>query len=114
MMQSMVNPGDFSLNLRLNAVEAKVAAEMAAADPAGADHHHYPYARQVRVGWHQDAAGKWAYASVDDHLWEVVCQQCGDTDGPAENQTPEVRKLRGPYPGKHRAKHVAGKHFKEH
>ncbi len=113
MMQGMVDGGGFSLNPRLEALEAKVTAEMGPDDSSGADHHHYPYARQVRVGWHRDAAGKWAYTSVDDHLWEVVCQQCGDTDGPVENQAPEVRKLRGPYRGKHQAKHAAGKHFGE-
>jgi hypothetical protein len=57
--------------------------------------------RQVRTGWYHDAAGGWAYEGVDDHLWEVFCQQCGDTDGPAENQEPAVRQLRGPYRYKH-------------
>ena len=41
-----------------------------------------------------------------------VSGQCGDTDGPAENQEPPVRQLRGPYRGKHRADHAANKHFK--
>jgi hypothetical protein len=110
----MTAGGDFSLNFRLEAVEAEVTAEMGSGGSAGADHHHYPYARQVRLNWHQDADGKWAYAGVDDHLWEVVCQQCGDTDGPAEHQASEVRKLRGPHRSKHRAKHVAGKHYEEY
>ena len=49
---------------------------------------------------------------VGDLLWEVFCQQCGDTDGLAENQEPLVRQLRGPYRGKRRAKRAAKRHFK--
>jgi hypothetical protein len=79
---------------------------------SGSDPQHYPYARQVRLSWYQDGSGKWAYDGLDDHQWEVFCQQCGDTDGPAENQEPPVRQLRGPYRGKHRADHAASKHFK--
>jgi hypothetical protein len=68
--------------------------------------------RKVRLGWHRDATGTWAYEGVDDHLWEVFCQQCDDTDGPADGQEPRVRELRGPYRGKRRAKHAPNKHFK--
>ena len=74
---------------------------------SGSDHRHYPYARQVRLNGSQNAAGQWAYQGVDEHLWEVFCQQCGDTDGPAENQEAAVRELRGPYRSKHQAKHAA-------
>jgi hypothetical protein len=70
--------GDFVLGAEYSAIEEQVKRAMGS-DPAaasGPDHCHYPYARQVRTGWHQDA-GKWAYDGVDDHLWEVFCQQCG-------------------------------------
>jgi hypothetical protein len=105
MIQGMVagGGGSFGLGgeLELGLVEARAKAAMSDAAASGPDGGHYPYARQVRTGWHQDVAGKWAYAGVDDHLWEVFCQQCGDTDGPAENQEPAVRQLRGPYRYKH-------------
>lgn len=78
----------------------------------GPDPGHYPYARPVRLGWRRDAGGHWAYDMVDEHQWEVLCAQCGDTDGPATDQSPEVQALRGPYRSKHRAKHVADKHFR--
>jgi hypothetical protein len=105
--------GDFNLNARYMAIEGEVKAAMGTGDAnSGADHHHYPYARQVRQSWYQDTAGKWAYQGVDEHLWEVFCQQCGDTDGPAEYQEPAIRQLRGPYRGKRRAKHVADRHYR--
>jgi hypothetical protein len=77
----------------------------------GPDPGHYPYARPVRLGWCRDAGGHWAYDMVDEHWWEVICAQCGDTDGPATGLSPEAQALRGPYKGKHRAKRVADKHF---
>jgi hypothetical protein len=96
----------------LRFVEAEVKEAMGP-DPAASrfDGGHFPYARQVRIGWHHDAAGAWAYDGVDAHLWEVFCQQCGDTDGPAEDQVPAVRELRGPYRHERSAKHAANKHF---
>ena len=116
MIQSMVaGGGDFVLGVESMAIEGQVKDAMGTADAAsesGPDPQHYPYARKVRTGWHHDAAGKWAHDGVDDHLWEVFCQQCGDTDGPAENQEPPVRQLRGPYRHKHGAEHAANKHFK--
>jgi hypothetical protein len=111
MMQGMV-AGDFGGKLGLEYVEGLVTDAMKTDVPHDPDRGHYPYARQVRTGWHHDAAGAWAHDGVDDHLWEVFCQQCGDTDGPVEDQNPVVRKLRGPYRHKHTAEHVANEHFK--
>ncbi len=103
----------FGGEMGLEFVEAMAKEAVGSAAPAsGPDQGHYPYARQVRTGWHHDAAGAWAYDGVDAQLWEVFCQQCGDTDGPAENQEPAVRQLRGPYRHKHSAEHAANKHFK--
>jgi len=106
--------GDFNLNdARYMALEGEVKAAMGAGRASsGTDHRHYPYARQVRLSWNQDTAGKWAYQGVDERLWEVFCEQCGDTDGPAEYQEPAIRQLRGPYRGKRRAKHAAGRHYR--
>ena len=90
-----------------------MAADAAASAGSGTSGHgHYPYARPVRHGWRRDAGGHWAYDTVDEHQWEVFCAECGDTDGPAADQAPAVQELRGPYRGKHRAKHVADKHFR--
>ena len=41
----------------------------------------------------------------------MVCVECGDADGPAENQSASVQRLRGPYGSEHKAKHAATKHF---
>ena len=114
MIQSMSTAGDFNQSLDFLAIEGLVKQAMGPdAAAAGPDHGHYPYVRQVRTGWHQDAAGKWAADGVAEQLWEVVCQQCGDTDGPAENQPPDVQRRRGPYRHKHSAARAANKHFKE-
>ena len=102
---------DFSMGPASVVIEGLVHDAMGLPNPAGADGGHYPYARQVRLCWHADAAGHWASAGLDEHLWEVFCAQCGDTDGPVQNQEPAVRQLRGPYHGKHHATHVATKHF---
>jgi hypothetical protein len=116
MMQNMTaGGGDFWLGMEFSAIEGQVAEAMGtagAASASGADPGHYPHVRQVRTGWHQDVAGRWASGTVDEHLWEVFCQQCGDTDGPAGNQPPEVQRLRGPYRHKHSAERAANKHFK--
>ncbi len=74
---------------------------------------HFPYARPLRLGWQQDASGQWTAASEDHKLWEVFCAECGDTDGPADQQSPVVQRLRGPYQSEHRAKHAATKHFEK-
>lgn len=103
--------GGFDFNAKYRSLEGEAKAAMGRAGAgSGPDYHHYPYARPVRLSWYRDAAGEWAYQGVDAHLWEVFCERCGDTDGPAENQEAAARELRGPYRSKHQAKHVAGKH----
>ena len=72
---------------------------------------HYPYARPLRTGWTRTATGDWVAFAEDPHQWEVYCQQCGDTDGPADDQPDRARELRGPYSSKHKAEHVAKRHF---
>ena len=83
---------------------------------SGADAHllggHHPYARPVHGGWRKNPAGHWQSTSEDDHQWEVVCEECGDTDGPISSQSEAVQALRGPYPTKHRAEQVAKRHRK--
>jgi hypothetical protein len=74
---------------------------------------HYPYARPLRTGWTRNASGHWEASAEDPHQWEVFCEQCGDTDGPADDQPDPARSIRGPYPSKHRAEHVAKRHFDE-
>jgi|SRR5580704_4254116 hypothetical protein len=74
---------------------------------------HYPYARRVRNGWQRKGDGGWVSSSEDPKLWEVFCEQCGDTDGPPAAQPEPAQTLRGPYPSKHKAEHVATKHFEE-
>lgn len=77
------------------------------------EHHHFPHARPQRLGWRSDADGRWVADREDKRLWEVFCAECGDTDGPPENQTEAVQRLRGPYSHEHEAKHAAEKHFDE-
>ena len=72
---------------------------------------HFPYARRSRTGWQQKPDGAWVSSSEDPEEWEVFCEQCGDTDGPVERQSEPVRRIRGPYSSKHKAEHVATKHF---
>jgi hypothetical protein len=67
--------------------------------------------RQVRTGWYHDAAGGWAYEGVDDHLWEVFCQQCGDTDGPRRIRNQRFASFAAPT-ATSTAEHAANKHFK--
>jgi hypothetical protein len=100
---------DFAFGIRSGALDA-----MAAVAGEGSDQHrHFPYARRLLLGWHQDQNGKWVSAKEDERRWEVFCRECGDTDGPAETQTEAVQRLRGPYPSEHKATHVATKHFDE-
>ena len=79
------------------------------AHPSGG---HHGYARPVHGGWGKNPAGHWESTSEDDHQWEVVCEECGDTDGPISSQPVAVRALRSPYPTKHRAEQVAKRHRK--
>jgi hypothetical protein len=105
----VVGGADFAFGIRSGAVEGTGAA--AGANDQG--HHHFPYARRLRLEWRHGAERRWSGASEDDRLWEVLCAECGDTDGPAERQAETVRVLRGPYSSEHKAKHVAKKHFDE-
>ena len=101
---------DFAFGIRSGALDA-----MAAVAAEGSDQHrHFPSARRLPLGWHQDQNGTWVSAKEDERRWEVFCRECGDTDGPVETQTEVVQRLRGPYPSEHKAKHVATKHFDEH
>lgn len=94
--------GAFNLEMRSLAMDAERASQQ--------EHRHFPYARRVRHGWTQSPEG-WKWESEDPDLWEVFCAECGDTDGPSENQTAGVQSLRGPYKSHHHARHVASKHF---
>jgi hypothetical protein len=100
--------GDFAFGIRYGALDAT---ETAGAGSTG--HRHFPYARRLRIAWHQDASGNWTFDREDEGLWEVFCAECGDTDGPADNQTEPIQRLRGPYSGEHKAKRAAKKHFDE-
>jgi hypothetical protein len=105
----VIGGGDFAFGIRYGALDATAAD--ASAESGG--HHHFPYARRLALAWRQDADGHWTSDREDDRLWEVFCADCGDTDGPAEHQTEPIQRLRGPYPGEHKAKHVAKRHFDE-
>jgi len=71
---------------------------------------HYPYARPLRGGWRKQSDGKWESTLEDEHECEVICEQCGDSGGRVEDQPEAAKELRGPY-SKHKATHVAKKHF---
>jgi hypothetical protein len=101
--------GDFSFGIRYGALDATAAASEARSD----GHSHFPYARRLRTVWHQDADRRWTSDQEDKRLWEVFCAEFGDTDGPAENQSQLIQRLRGPYSSEHKAKHAAKKHFEE-
>ena len=105
----VVGGGDFSLGFRIGAENAKSTLP----DGAANAHHHFPYARRVRRGWRLNPDGHWISDHEDERLWEVFCAECGDMDGPVENQTEMVQRLRGPYSHEHKAKHTARKHFDE-
>lgn len=78
------------------------------------EYHHLPIARPMPTGWTRAADGGWTSAGVDAHLWEVFCAECGDTDGPADQQSPFIQQLRGPYRHEHHARRVAKKHEEEY
>lgn len=100
--------GDFAFGIRIGALDAAAAA----GEDAG-QHYHFPYARRLVLQWRKDQSGTWVPDQDDQRRWEVVCHECGDTDGPAETQTESVQQLRGPYASEHKAKHAATKHFDE-
>ena len=99
--------GDFAFGIRYGALDAAAAV----AEAGSREHRHFPFARRLRLDWRHNADGGWASDVEDDRLWEVFCAECGDTDGPAENQSEPIRQLRGPHPSEHKAKHVAKQHF---
>jgi hypothetical protein len=102
--------GDFAFGIRSGALDAVAAV----AGDGSAEHRHFPYARHLLLGWHQDQDGTWVGGQEDERRWEVFCRECGDTDGPTEAQSEVVQRLRGPYPSEHNAKHAAKKHFDEY
>jgi hypothetical protein len=71
---------------------------------------HRPYVRHVHTEWRRDEHGQWVSAVWDESKWEVVCLQCGDNEGPSEDQDPAVQKLRGLHSAKHKAEHAAHVH----
>lgn len=73
------------------------------------DLHHFPAVRNFPLDWHK-GTDAWTFESVDPRLWEVVCAECGDDDGPAEQQAAQIRRLRGPYDSERLAKRVARRH----
>jgi hypothetical protein len=81
---------------------------------AGREHHHFPGARRLLLGWQHATDGSWASTGVDPKRWEVHCAECGDTDGPAEQQSAAVQQLRGPYRNEHHARRAADEHFNAH
>jgi hypothetical protein len=71
---------------------------------------HHPYARPLHGGWSKDVRGHWVSSTEDVHAWEVVCEECGDTDGPVEIQSKSVKRRRGPYGSKESAEDAAARH----
>jgi len=80
-------------------------------DPPKPDSGHYPYARPLRGGWRKQSNGTWESTLEDEQECEVICEQCGDSGDRIEDQPEAAQALRGPYPSKHKATHVAKKHF---
>ena len=62
---------------------------------------HYAVCRPVRLAWFENDHGEWHWQQSDNQLWEVVCAQCGDSDGPPDLEPAEIQQLRGPYPHEH-------------
>ena len=77
---------------------------------------HVPITRAQPAECARMPDGTWR--SIDpDHpaRWEVICTECGDDQGPIEDQTPFVRDLRGAYRSEEAALqaatvHAAGRH----
>jgi hypothetical protein len=74
---------------------------------------HVPYVRPRPTEWQRDEQGNWVSEAFDDTQWELICAQCGDTAGPIDEEEEGVRRLRGPYPTRHKAKHAANEHAKQ-
>jgi hypothetical protein len=107
--------GDFSAAFRMQTLEVQRlnAQSDASAEPGSDGHRHFPYARRLRTEWSRGPDGGWVAAAEDARLWEVFCAECGDTDGPANEQSDAVQQLRGPYKSQRHARHVATKHYEE-
>jgi hypothetical protein len=93
------------MGMRMGALDAQAALN------DNTEHHHFPFARRLRLRWRRDTEGQWQPQSEDRHQWEVVCAECGDTDGPASEQSATVQALRGPYSNERHAKRAAEEHF---
>jgi hypothetical protein len=72
---------------------------------------HHPFARPLHIGWTRDARGHWVSSGEDGHRWEVICEECGDSDGPVETQSDAARARRGPYDSQIAAQDAATRHF---
>lgn len=86
----------------------------ARAEREAQEYHHLPIVRQMPTGWTKAADGTWSSTGIDEHLWEVFCAECGDSDGPANEQPPLLQQLRGPYRHEHHAHRVAKRHEEEY
>jgi hypothetical protein len=75
------------------------------------EHHHFPLARPLQLRWSRGVDGQWVSAKQHRRKWEIVCPQCGDTDGPTDQQSSAVQRLRGPYAREWRAKAAKNAHF---
>ena len=51
-------------------------------------HLHRPYVRHVHTDWRRDEHGQWASDTWDESKWELICAECGDNEGPSEDQKP--------------------------
>lgn len=74
---------------------------------------HTPYVRLVILSGHQDKYGQLVPELVDERSWELICRECGDNEDLANAQSQAVRSLRGPYPTKHKAEHLARRHAQQ-
>ena len=70
---------------------------------------HYALCRALRLEWFRNHHGEWHWHGTDSRSWEVICTQCGDTDGPPAEESDEVQLLRGPY-SLERAREMAAYH----
>lgn len=77
--------GDFSLGFRLGALDAKADLN----DAESHEHHHFPYARRLRLGWRRDADGRWIADREDKRLWE-----CSVPSAPTMTDPPRTRQKR--------------------